>query len=94
MLIKRSVFDEVGLFQPGLVHGEDNDMWFRIAFSYPQVGYVNQPLALYYEGVPGSITTIQRSLDITAEQIQHLLKLAEENVLSLEDPLSIQTYTL
>lgn len=34
VLIKRSVFDTVGVFDETLIHGEDWDMWLRIAEQY------------------------------------------------------------
>jgi len=44
VIVPRKVFDSVGLFDANLVHGEDLDMWRRIARKYP-LGFVNQSLA-------------------------------------------------
>lgn len=33
--IKKTIFDEVGLFPVGIRMGEDQDMWLRIALKYP-----------------------------------------------------------
>lgn len=45
-LIRREVFDEVGLFSDNTVVAEDWDMWLRIAARYP-VGLIAAPLAKY-----------------------------------------------
>lgn len=34
-VVKKSVFEKVGVFSPGVKRGEDADMWARIAFDYP-----------------------------------------------------------
>lgn len=39
MVIHRSVFKKVGMFDPAKRVGQDLDMWFRIALHFPQVGY-------------------------------------------------------
>ncbi|CAG1012662.1 partial Chondroitin synthase, partial [Anaerolineales bacterium] len=44
VIVARNVFDSVGLFDSNLVHGEDLDMWRRIARKYP-FGFVNRSLA-------------------------------------------------
>jgi len=46
MIIRRDIFDEVGLFSEDLLRSEDTDMWCRIAFRYPKFGYISEPLAL------------------------------------------------
>ena len=39
MVVHRSVFKKVGMFDPAKRVGQDLDMWFRIALHFPQVGY-------------------------------------------------------
>lgn len=39
VMVRRSVFDRVGLFDEPLRHGEDHDMWLRIVEAFP-AGYV------------------------------------------------------
>ena len=36
-MIKRSVFDELGNFDPAMPNGMDRDMWRRIALRYPRI---------------------------------------------------------
>lgn len=48
IIIKRSVFDDVGLFNEELLRNEDSDMWCRIAFKYPKFGFIPEPLVTAY----------------------------------------------
>jgi glycosyltransferase involved in cell wall biosynthesis len=54
MLIKKVVLLETGLFPVHLRIAEDIDLWWRIAYRYPQIGFLPQPLAIYYLGTPQS----------------------------------------
>jgi glycosyltransferase involved in cell wall biosynthesis len=54
MLIRKTVLLEAGLFPVNLRIAEDIDLWWRIAYRYPQVGFVPQPLAKYHVGIPQS----------------------------------------
>ncbi len=56
MLVKRSVLIEAGLFRPEQLRFNDEDMWWRIAYRYPAIGYTPRPLAIYHMHVPESIT--------------------------------------
>jgi glycosyltransferase involved in cell wall biosynthesis len=44
VIVAKSVFESVGLFDTNLVYGEDLDMWRRIARRYP-FGFINRSLA-------------------------------------------------
>ena len=55
MLVRRSVFDAVGLFNAQLGRGEDVDMWFRIACRYPRLAYSNALASIYWRR-QGSLT--------------------------------------
>lgn len=46
VLAKRTLFDEIGAFDPSLRIGEDLDLWLRVSRVTPVVR-VSQPLALY-----------------------------------------------
>lgn len=48
-LIRRDLFDEVGLFDETLPACEDYDLWLRICSRYP-VGYIDEPLLIKYGG--------------------------------------------
>jgi len=53
-VIHRSVFDRVGRFDPDLRSGEDIDMWCRIAFRWPWIGYCVEPGYYYHQDNPES----------------------------------------
>jgi|SRR5579859_5860201 len=68
-LIRRNVFDEVGLFdQTEVVHmREDWDLWLRIAARYP-VALVNRPLVCYRRHA-GSNTAREHPLAVLRSQV-------------------------
>lgn len=49
ILVKKEVFETVGYFDTQLTHGEDLDMWIRIAMVY-ETCYTNKIVALYNIG--------------------------------------------
>ena len=78
MIVKRDVLIEVGLFRPGQLRFNDEDMWWRIAYRYPEIGYIPRPLAIYHMHVPGSVTKkyeVPKSLD---ELIGNHIKISSE----------------
>lgn len=64
MIIKRAIFDQVGLFQEKLWYSEDHDLWWRIGYRWPKLGFVKEPLANYHAGREGSLTTTTSSRKI------------------------------
>ncbi len=48
VLVKRDVFLECGGFEPGRVHAEDVDLFWKIALRHPQIGYSVEPLSTYH----------------------------------------------
>ena len=46
VMVRKSCFDKVGLFDDALVFGEDFDMWVRLAREF-QFEFVEEPLILY-----------------------------------------------
>jgi glycosyltransferase involved in cell wall biosynthesis len=56
MIVKRSVLIESGLFSSDQMRFNDEDMWWRIAYRYPKIGYNSKPLAIYHMHVPDSVT--------------------------------------
>lgn len=74
MIVKRNVLIEASLFRPGQLRFNDEDMWWRIAYRYPAIGYTPKPLAIYHMYVPDSLTKkheVPKSLDqLIANHIQ------------------------
>ncbi|MHC4951908.1 MAG: hypothetical protein ACYTEU_13140, partial [Planctomycetota bacterium] len=63
VLVHRTVFDSVGMFEPGMKRAQDTDLWYRIAYQYPRVGYLPEPLAIYHLDTQGSSTKVNDSVD-------------------------------
>lgn len=57
VLVKKQVFQEVGLFRTDIIRAEDTDMWLRIATKY-KIGYIDSPLA-QYNHFRGHLTTAE-----------------------------------
>ena len=49
VIIKRTVFDEVGMFREDIEIAEDYDLWLRIAYKY-KIGYIDEMLVTKYAG--------------------------------------------
>lgn len=45
VMLKRQLFKDVGMFNPGLEIAEDYELWLRICAHYP-VGYIDEPLII------------------------------------------------
>ncbi len=56
MLVRRAALAHVGGFV-NLRHGEDIDLWIRLAIAFPNLGFVNRSLAQYHVGQSQSNTT-------------------------------------
>ncbi len=79
MLIKKEVIEESGGFFHGQKRHNDTDLWFRIAYRYPQVGFSNEPLAIIHQDIPGSITHIYRkSPEILIDFIDRHIQLSKD----------------
>ena len=48
MVIHKEVFEQAGLFDSCWLLCADFDMWWRIAYSFPRIGYLAQPLAMMH----------------------------------------------
>ena len=63
IIVHRSVFDTVGMFEPGIKRAQDNDLWFRIAYRYPTAGYLSEPSAIYHKDTPGSSVKVNTDVE-------------------------------
>ncbi len=75
IMVRKSVLKEAGMFEGGLL-GEDLDLWLRIAYLYPQMGFVVEPLAVYHLGVQGSLASRRWRTEDEAAFIERHLELA------------------
>ena len=78
MITRRLILEEAGLFQIGLPRVNDEDMWFRIAYRWPQIGCISKPLAIYHMQAPNSITKSHKDYRIICELVDRHFELATE----------------
>lgn len=78
MIVKRSVLIEAGLFRPGQLRFNDEDMWWRIAYRHPVIGYASKPLAIYHMYVADSITKKYEVPENLDELIANHIKIASD----------------
>jgi len=79
MLVKKDVLIECGMFLVGQKVANDQDMWFRIAYKHPQIGYTPEPLAVYHLSVPESITKKYAQIDFLIEFVKRHLELGTKH---------------
>ena len=79
MLIRKDALIKAGLFCTELPMANDIDMWLRVAYLYPKIGFVPQPLAVYHLGIADSIVRRHRKLPIYTDFIRRHIALAEEH---------------
>ncbi|MBN1457200.1 MAG: glycosyltransferase, partial [Sedimentisphaerales bacterium] len=80
-IIKKQIFDQVGLFRQDLPVAQDIDMWFRIAMRYPKVGFVSEPIAIYHLNRPGTVTqktTSNTRISAIGDLIQQNIELSKQ----------------
>ena len=77
VMVHRSVFAAVGVFEPGMKRAQDNDLWFRIAYQFPQAGYVPQSLGIYHLDTPGSSTKVNDQVDFMIAFVQRHRELSQ-----------------
>jgi len=82
MVIQKRVFLELGAFDASLVRCDDLDMWWRIAYRYPAIGYLPLPLVVVHLDVEVAASTKTRLAAKqtlwTGELITRHIKLAAE----------------
>jgi len=87
ILIHRSVFDDIGLFDENLPACEDYDLWLRISAKYP-VLFLEQPLINKYGGHEDQLSHKHWGMD--RFRIQALDNLLQNSQLSEENYLAAQ----
>jgi len=76
LIIKKDVLEEAGMFTEGQPMANDIDMWWRIAYRYPKIGYNIEPLAIYHTHITESITKKHRNPEILSDLIAKHLEIA------------------
>ena len=78
MLIRKDVFEEVGGFRVGQLKANDIDMWLRIAYRYPAIGFSCEALAIYHLSIADSIVKKYRRAAVYTDFIKRHLAIATE----------------
>jgi glycosyltransferase involved in cell wall biosynthesis len=78
LMIYRGVFGKAGLFVPGMKRGQDTDLWFRIAYHYPRIGYISAPLAIYHRDTPNSSTKVNIHYHYMIDHIERHIQLSQQ----------------
>jgi len=78
VMIRRSLFEEVGLFDESLPACEDYDLWLRVSCRYP-VYLIPTPLIIKRGGHPDQLS---KAPGLDKYRIQSLLKILESDLLS------------
>jgi len=76
-LIHRSVFEEVGRFNPVLRIGEDTDLWARIAMRYPLIGYCSEVCYRHWQDNDGSLMKGNYPRDLVLSSLCRNVELAK-----------------
>ena len=79
LMIHRSVFGAVGMFEPGMKRAQDNDLWYRIAYQYPKVGYLPESLSIYHLDTQDSSTKINDDVDFMVNLVHRHEQLSKEH---------------
>lgn len=60
IIVHREIFTDIGLFEPQLLRAQDTDLWWRIGYRYPRIGFLADPLARLHFDVPDEILEQRR----------------------------------
>lgn len=85
MLIHRSVFARVGLFDESLSQTSDNDMWWQIAMHYPPIGYCPCPCDAVYMEIAGSVSKGDAVIPCSFRSLAKNLLIAKERPPEVRD---------
>ncbi len=77
-VIRRDAIIEAGPFRQGEQRYEDTDMFLRIAYRHPKIGYLRMPLAVHHLDVEGSITHKYRQIHLLYAMIERHLEMSKE----------------
>jgi glycosyltransferase involved in cell wall biosynthesis len=78
LMVRKDVFAKTGLFEVGMKRAQDNDLWFRIGYQFPRVGYLGQPLAIYHQDTPGSSTRVNVHYEFMIQLVGRHLELSAQ----------------
>ena len=79
VLIKKDIFDEIGMFDETLKVCEDYDLWLRFASKY-QVHFLDQPLIKKYGGHSDQLSKVDDGIE--SYRIRSLKKIMNSSILN------------
>jgi len=83
IMARKSVIVDAGMFRVGQWWAQDTDLFFRVAYKWPQIGYLQEPLSVNHFGRCGSITQTNRFLvEQRCDLIERHLELAASHGMS------------
>ena len=83
VIAARSFLEEVGMFRLGQMWAQDTDLFWRMAYRQPKLGYLIQPVTVYSRDLPASITTLNKGrIQQRCDLIERHLKMAAEHGMS------------
>jgi glycosyltransferase involved in cell wall biosynthesis len=81
VIMRRALFDAVGLFDENLPVCEDYDLWLRVASRF-EIGFITEPLIIKRGGHPDQLS--QREWGNDRYRVMALLKIYENGIPQLE----------
>ena len=79
VLIKKDIFDEIGMFDETLKVCEDYDLWLRVASKYP-VHFLDRPLIKKYGGHSDQLSKVDDGIE--SYRIRSLKKIMNSGILN------------
>jgi glycosyltransferase involved in cell wall biosynthesis len=76
IIARKDALQQAGMFDTDQPMANDLDMWWRIAYRNPKIGYNPEPLAIYHLHVSDSITKIHRDPEIMSDLIARHMEIA------------------
>jgi glycosyltransferase involved in cell wall biosynthesis len=73
MLVHKEVFEQIGVFDSCWLRSADLDMWWRIGYRFPRIGYLPQPLVIVHLDAVNVVSAQYRSLSKRGEQARNLI---------------------
>jgi glycosyltransferase involved in cell wall biosynthesis len=77
-VIGRAALIEAGLFRVGEQRYEDTDLFLRVAYRHPAIGYLRRPLPVHHLEVEASITRRYRQMELLYAMIERHLAMSKE----------------
>ena len=76
LLVKREVLKQVNGFEASQKNAEDMDLWWKIAYIYPAIGFVNETLSTYHLDVSSSISHTEQNWGQYRNMIERHIELS------------------